>query len=105
VKVDNNYDFASFLSFALAEERKGGTIERVLAKSVIEPERLAYRAVTVNTKPLAFTVTYNLSEVTYNSSLDYATVEHAVAWHCQYMFPTMGISIVVSFVSVDLLSL
>jgi hypothetical protein len=36
VKVDNNYDFASFLSFALAEERKGGTIERVLAKSVIE---------------------------------------------------------------------
>ena len=33
---------------------------------VIEPERLAYRAVTVNTKPLAFTVTYNLSEVTYN---------------------------------------
>jgi hypothetical protein len=66
VKVDNNYDFASFLSFALAEEQKGGTIERVLAKSVIEPERLAYRVVTANTKPLAFTVTYNLSEVTYN---------------------------------------
>ena len=36
MKVDNNYDFASFLSFALAEERKGGTIERVLAKSDIE---------------------------------------------------------------------
>ena len=36
MKVDNNYDFASFLSFALVEERKGGTIERVLAKSVIE---------------------------------------------------------------------
>jgi hypothetical protein len=36
VKVDNSYDFASFLSFALAEERKGGTIERVLAKSDIE---------------------------------------------------------------------
>jgi hypothetical protein len=36
VKVDNSYNFASFLSFALAEERKGGTIERVLAKSDIE---------------------------------------------------------------------
>ena len=36
MKVDNSYDFASFLSFALAEERKGGTIERVLAKSDIE---------------------------------------------------------------------
>jgi hypothetical protein len=36
VKIDNSYDFASFLSFALAEERKGGTIERVLAKSDIE---------------------------------------------------------------------
>jgi hypothetical protein len=36
VKVDNSYDFASFLSFALAVERKGGTIERVLAKSDIE---------------------------------------------------------------------
>jgi hypothetical protein len=36
VKVDNSYDFASFLSFALVEERKGGTIERVLAKSDIE---------------------------------------------------------------------
>ena len=47
MKVVNNYDFASFLSFALAEEREGGTIERVLAKSVIEPERLAYRAGTI----------------------------------------------------------
>jgi hypothetical protein len=36
VKIDNSYDFASFLSFALAEERKGGAIERVLAKSDIE---------------------------------------------------------------------
>ena len=36
MKVANSYDFASFLSFALAEERKGGTIERVLAKSDIE---------------------------------------------------------------------
>jgi hypothetical protein len=36
VKVDNSYYFASFLSFALAEERKGGPIERVLAKSDIE---------------------------------------------------------------------
>jgi hypothetical protein len=36
VKVANSYDFVSFLSFALAEERKGGTIERVLAKSDIE---------------------------------------------------------------------
>ena len=33
MKIDNSYDFASFLSFALAEERKGGTIERVLAKN------------------------------------------------------------------------
>ncbi len=36
MKVGNSYDFASFLSFALAEELKGGTIERVLAKSDIE---------------------------------------------------------------------
>ena len=36
MKVDNSYDFASFLSFALAKELKGGTIERVLAKSDIE---------------------------------------------------------------------
>jgi hypothetical protein len=36
VNVDNSYDFASLLSFALAEERKGGTIERVLAKSDID---------------------------------------------------------------------
>jgi hypothetical protein len=36
VKVANSYDFASFLSLALAEKRKGGIIERVLAKSDIK---------------------------------------------------------------------